>query len=388
MLLAKLYWESNPTVLDLTPLGGSARLVSAVTISPPFFHVFVTQRKALAVCFSTFVIWTDWSLRTKDSEFVELKSPSVISSYLRSSSLTYNLFTLGSKACLVLLLLWGLSQFRVLTLVLRVVSQSCPVLLQHVNIWANPVSTGSTGKTPIAFSGSRIEPGHRRCKAGCGAIDSVRWVARQTCSAAIPSGTEKALHFTDAFLSKKYQILQALHSLRESLCCHSQVHFCGILGAVLFPFLCVALLTFKDFSSFYRRVHYFQLWAQNWYPEFSHLSVAWESDSYVHFPAKLVITSTLGFDVWILFWNQQSCKNQTDQSKNVPASTQLPLEVITTGQRPVAFKQRTVCLKGWGEKTKWLWAFFLYNMSQQLVARYSGETSFLARLLFSSWSLG
>lgn len=117
MLLAKLYWESNPTVLDLTPLGGSARLVSAVTISPPFFHVFVTQRKALAVCFSTFVIWTDWSLRTKDSEFVELKSPSVISSYLRSSSLTYNLFTLGSKACLVLLLLWGLSQFRVLTLV-------------------------------------------------------------------------------------------------------------------------------------------------------------------------------------------------------------------------------------------------------------------------------
>lgn len=35
------------TVLDLTPPGGFARLVSAVAISPPFCHVFVTHRKAI-----------------------------------------------------------------------------------------------------------------------------------------------------------------------------------------------------------------------------------------------------------------------------------------------------------------------------------------------------
>lgn len=60
----------------------------------------------------------DWlELENERQWVVELESPSVISSYLRCSSLTYNLFTLGSKTCLVLLLLWGLSQFRMLTLV-------------------------------------------------------------------------------------------------------------------------------------------------------------------------------------------------------------------------------------------------------------------------------
>lgn len=43
----------------------------------------------------------------KDSELVGLKSPSVISSCLRSSSLMYNLFTLDSKACLVLPIIVG-----------------------------------------------------------------------------------------------------------------------------------------------------------------------------------------------------------------------------------------------------------------------------------------
>lgn len=104
---------------------------------------------------------TDSSLRMKDSELDWNHPP--LSSCSRSSSLMYNLFTLDSRACLVLpdCGVW-------LSLGCRshwVVSQSCVVSLLHIHIWAKPISTGSTRKTPFTSCGLRVEPLHMQGEA-------------------------------------------------------------------------------------------------------------------------------------------------------------------------------------------------------------------------------
>lgn len=94
----------------------------------------------------------------------------------------YSLFTLDSRACLVLpdcgvwlsLGCWFRSH--------RVVSQSCLVSLVHIHIWAMPISTGSTRKTPFASSGSHCTHEVRQ-RSRCGGLESMCWVVRQTCSA-------------------------------------------------------------------------------------------------------------------------------------------------------------------------------------------------------------
>lgn len=58
-------------------------------------------------------------------------------------------------------------------------------------------------KLPLLSVGAKLSLDTDDARQGprCGAIDSMCWVARQTCSAAFLSGPEKALRFRDAFLS-------------------------------------------------------------------------------------------------------------------------------------------------------------------------------------------
>lgn len=171
-LYHKCYWlnskeKSNPTVLDLTPAGGSARLVSAVAVSPPFCHVFVSQGKAIGSAlvsgFYSFQIRTDQSLRMKDSELVGLKSPSVISSHLRSYIAYGSSFHSGQQSLPCASWYGGIWLFRALNLV----AQGCVPQLPGFTTAPRPVSTGSTGKTPFASSGSRVEPLDTACEAEC-----------------------------------------------------------------------------------------------------------------------------------------------------------------------------------------------------------------------------
>lgn len=150
----------------------------------------------------------------------------------------YDLFTLDSRACLVLsdcgvwlsLGCWFWSHW--------VVSQSCLVSLLHIHFLSKPISTGSTRKTHSLYL--LWEQSWATAHTRWGSVPSV--VALRACVGWRGSPAQlfimedrKALHFKDAFWSK--WTLQTQHSLREFLCCPSQVGFYGVLGAALFPLL-------------------------------------------------------------------------------------------------------------------------------------------------------
>lgn len=175
--------------MDLTPPGGSPRLVSAVTISLPSFQVFVTQEKQLAVCLfkALIVLWyrliQAWEWKTVS--WTEITLPYLLL-FKKCISNVWS-FHSGQQSLPCAFWLWGLAQFRMLILVtLGCIPELSSFTTAHT-LFVKAHFHWKYQENPFPLLTVGAELSHcthevRQCPQR-GGLESMCWVARQPCSA-------------------------------------------------------------------------------------------------------------------------------------------------------------------------------------------------------------